>query len=57
MAYDMRDPCIIPTLVFEYSGAVEDCWGGACDDRVLPVAPLIEGFAPCSSPVPKGFLQ
>ena len=57
MAYDMRDPCIIPTLVFEYSGAVEDCWGGACDNRVLPVAPLIEGFAPCSSPVPKGFLQ
>ena len=27
MAYDMRDPFIIPTLVDEYDGAVQDFWG------------------------------
>ena len=27
MAYDMRDPFIIPTLVDEYAGAAEDLWG------------------------------
>ena len=27
MAYDMRDPFIIPTLLYDYSGAVEDHWG------------------------------
>ena len=26
MAYDMTYPFITPTLVYEYSGAVEDCW-------------------------------
>ena len=28
MAYGMRDPFIIPTLVDDYAGTVEDCWGG-----------------------------
>ena len=27
MAYDMRDPFIIPALVDEYAGAVKDFWG------------------------------
>ena len=27
MAYDMRDPFIIPTVVDDYVSAVEDCWG------------------------------
>ena len=27
MTYNMRDPFIIPTLVDEYAGAVDDCWG------------------------------
>ena len=28
MAYVMRDPIIIPTLVDDYDGSVEDRWGG-----------------------------
>ena len=28
MAYDIRDPFIIPTLVEEHVGAVKDIWGG-----------------------------
>ena len=27
MAYDMRYLFIIPMLVYEYAGAVDDCWG------------------------------
>ena len=26
MAYEMRDPFVIPTLVDGYNGAVENCW-------------------------------
>ena len=27
MAYDTRDPFVIPTLVDEFDGAAKDCWG------------------------------
>ena len=34
MAYDMRDPFIIPALLDEYNGAVKDRWGNCVATEV-----------------------
>ena len=42
MAYDMRYPFIITTLVDEYAGAVEDCWGNRAETGVYLLSNLLK---------------